>query len=163
MSEIKTNGVGIVTFYGTNTFLALHNNNGVRESVYAGHGGSKVSFDVEIAKLNEGFETGEELEAVGGWVSTTTNYRPTYEIETRPFLFSGTTYDGFTTFRSNLRTLLGYKYKYMLVSSYLYVVNQSVLSPDEYLIIPITITGVEFSEIGNGKQFIISVQNSLLS
>lgn len=158
-----TNGVGIVTFYGTNTFLTLHNNNGVRESVYAGHGGSKLSFDVEIAKLNEGFETGEELEAVGGWVSTTTNHRPTYEIETRPFLFSGTAYDGFATFRSNLKSLMGYKYKYMLVSSYLYAVNEQVTSPTEYLIIPITITGVEFSEIGNGKQFIISAKNSLIS
>jgi hypothetical protein len=163
MAETITNGVGIVTFYGTNTFLTLHNNNGVRESVYAGHGGSKLSFDVEIAKLNEGIETGEELEAVGGWTSTTTNFRPTYEIETRPFLFSGTTYDGFTTFRSNLKSLMGYKYKYMLVSSYLYTVNEQVTSPSESLIIPITITGVEFSEIGNGKQFIISVQNSLLS
>lgn len=163
MAETITNGVGIVTFYGTNTFLTLENNNGVRESTYTAHGGSKLSFDVEIAKLNEGIETGEELQAVGGWTSTTTYFRPTYEIETRPFLFAGTTYDGFATFRSNLRTLLGYKYKYMLVSSYLYAVNQAVLSPDEYLIIPITITGVEFSEIGNGKQFIISVQNSLLS
>ncbi len=163
MSEIKTNGVGIVTFYGTNTFLTLENNNGVRESTYTGHGGSKLSFDVEIAKLNEGFETGEELEAVGGWVSTTTNYRPTYEIETRPFLFSGTTYDGFATFRSNLKSLMGYKYKYMLVSSYLYTVNEQVISPSESLIIPITITGIEFSEIGNGKQFIISAKNSLIS
>lgn len=158
-----TNGVGIVTFYGTNTFLTLENNNGVRESIYTAHGGSKISFDVEIAKLNEGIETGEELQAVGGWTSTTTYFRPTYEIETRPFLFTGSTYDGFATFRSNLRTLLGYKYKYMLVSSYLYSVNTEVLSPSESLIIPITITGVEFSEIGNGKQFIISVQNSLLS
>jgi hypothetical protein len=158
-----TNGVGIVTFYGTNTFLTLENNNGVRESTYTGHGGSKISFDVEIAKLNEGIETGEELQAVGGWTSTTTNFRPTYEIETRPFTFDEQIYGGFTVFRSNLRTLLGYKYKYMLVSSYLYTVNEQVISPSESLIIPITITGVEFSEIGNGKQFIISVQNSLLS
>ncbi len=158
-----TNGVGIVTFYGTNTFLTLENNNGVRESIYTAHGGSKISFDVEIAKLNEGIETGEELQAVGGWTSTTTYFRPTYEIETRPFTFNEDYYGGFTAFRSNLRTLLGYKYKYMLVSSYLYTVNEEVITPDESLIIPITITGIEFSEIGNGKQFIISVQNSLLS
>jgi len=163
MAETITNGVGIVTFYGTNSFLTLENNNGVRQSTYAGHSGSKLSFDVEIAKLNEGMETGEELEAVGGWVSSATNYRPTYEIETRPFLFTGSTYDGFATFRSNLKSLMGYKYKYMLVSSYLYSVNTEVLSPSEPLLIPITITGVEFSEIGNGKQFIISAKNSLLS
>jgi len=158
-----TNGVGIVTFYGTNTFLTLENNNGVRLSTYSGHSGGKISFDVEIAKLNEGIETGEELESVGGWVSSTNKFRPNYEIETRPFLFAGSQYGGFTDFRSNLRALLGYKYKYMLVSNYLYSVNTEVISPSESLIIPITITGIELSEVGNGKQFIISVKNSLLS
>ena len=159
-----TKGVGIATFYGTNTFLDLEgsaNNDGSREFDFDAIVTTKKEFEIEIAQLAENLEVGESFEAVGGWLNGSTNYRTTYEIICRPFVYTDPLYNDFDTYKSDFKELLRYKYKYLKVREYLYTVNPNVISPADVLLYPICIESIEFASSPNVQEITLTIKHAL--
>lgn len=157
----KTNGVGIATFYGSDDFLTLvgsANDEGVYETVLS-MPAADFSFEIEIAQLAENLEVGESFEAVGGWLNGSTNYRTTYEIICRPFVYTDPLYNDFNTCKSDFKQLLRYKYKYLKVLDYLYEVNPFI--GDEDLLYPISIESIEFASAPNIQEITLTIKHAL--